>query len=163
MTAKMHHAVMHVVNQLKCQGPGAFFQEFWIERMIWYLKLYLKDRVKDSGEIIFVDDHLLVQSAMSCRCVYPELCLTLAERNDSLDTLMSPPEYDEVCDGVLLLGKRVSVPAAQVDDVMAEAVAVLVERLPGLMHATTPEGVVGGMVRRAGVACCTWVSLAGYV
>lgn len=150
MTAKSHHAVMHVVHQLKCQGPGAFFSEFWIERMIWYLKLYLKDRVKDNGEIIFVDDHLLVKSALTCRCEFPDLCLTIEERHKASAAPMLPPDFDEVCDGVLLLGKRVRIKTSDLEEVTAAVVDVLANKLPLLLREPAADGVGDGWFAERG-------------
>ena len=106
-TAKLHHAVLHVIDQLTCQGPGANFTEYWIERMIWYLKLYLKDRVRDNGEVIFVGDHLLLKSAQTCRCEYPEHCRTVAERLGA-GRAMAFPDYDDEEDCAMLLGRFVA-------------------------------------------------------
>lgn len=108
-TAKLHHASVHLIHQLTCQGPGAHFTEYWIERMIWYLKLYLKDRVKDNGEIMFVNDHLLMMAAAACKCEFPQHCLSLEERRSRV-LHMEAPVFDELegSEGVLLLGRRVA-------------------------------------------------------
>ena len=129
MTAKLHHAVWHVVNQLACQGPGANFTEFWIERMIWYLKLYLKDRVKDNGEIIFLNDHLLIRSAQSCRARHPSHCQNLAERRGGARA-MEFPTYDAEADSALLLGARV----AGTGQITEEESEVVLDLLPKVLQ-----------------------------
>lgn len=134
MTAKLHHAVWHVVNQLACQGPGANFKEFWIERMIWYLKVYLlKDRAKDNGEVVFVNDHLLVKSAQTCRHQHPDNCLKLEERTRG-SRLMAFPTYDTEVDGALLLGARV-VGVSQISDSECDQILDL---LPTLLRDSAP-------------------------
>ena len=99
--------------------------EYWIERMIWYLKLYLKDRVKDSGEIIFVNDHLLVRSSKSCRSQFPKHCLTMEERRAS-GREMSYPDYDQAADGALLIGRRC---AAGIEEGESHEVLALLPRV----------------------------------
>lgn len=126
-TAKLHHSVLHVIDQLACQGPGSLYTEYWIERMIWYLKLYLKDRVRDSGEIIFVNDHVLVKSAQSCRCEFPTHCMTIAERR-AKPKVFEYPTYDMVGDNVLLLGPAVR---AGLTD---EQTSCVVQQLPRLLR-----------------------------
>ena len=129
MTAKLHHAVLHVVDQLACQGPGAHYTEYWIERMIWYLKLYLKDRVRDNGEIIFAKDHLLLKSAQTCRCIYPQHCLTLAERRGA-GRAMEFPVYDKEVNGAMLLGPHVA------SGLSAAESAAVVPKLPEVLKAS---------------------------
>ena len=134
MTAKLHHAAWHVVNQLACQGPGANFKEFWIERMIWYLKVHLlKDRAKDKAEVVFVNDHLLVKSAQTSRHQHPDNCRRLEERKRGSRS-MAFPTYDTEVDSALLLGPRV-VGAGVLSD--SESLQVL-NLLPTLLRASTP-------------------------
>lgn len=132
-TAKLHHVVVHVLDQLTCQGPGSLYTEFWIERMIWYLKLYLKDRVKDKGEVMFVKDHLLTNSARSCRCEFPDHCLTIDER-EARRSPISFPKYDVTGDDVLLLGKAV---ANRLSD---REMSCIVQQLPGLLRLESDSG-----------------------
>lgn len=101
--------------------------------MIWYLKLYLKDRVKDSGEIMFVNDHLLVTSAQSCRCEFPAHCLTIAERH-AKPSAMEFPQYDITGDGVLLLGPTVS------PGLTEQQTECVVEQLPRLLRVGEDSG-----------------------
>ena len=106
MTAKLHHALWHVVNQLACQGPGVSFKEFWIERIIWYLNVrLLKDRAKDKGEVVFVNDHLLVKLAQTSRHQHPDHCRRLEERKQGSRS-MAFPTYDTEVNSALLLGAR---------------------------------------------------------
>lgn len=104
-TAKLHHAVWHVPDQLGCQGSGSHFLEFWIERMVRYLKMYLQERAQTRAEITFSNDHLLLKAAQTARSQYPQHCMTLEERQPA--TLEERfPAYDCLADGARLLGKR---------------------------------------------------------
>lgn len=95
--------------------------------MIWYLKLHLKDRVKDNGEVTFVNDHLLMVSAQSCRCMYPEHCLTIEERREK-PSAVAFPEYDVSSEDVLLLGP------SNKRGLTEEQELCVIQQLPGLLR-----------------------------
>jgi hypothetical protein len=132
LTYKLHFAVRHLFDQLRCQGPGAWFLEFWIERMVHYLKHQVRYRVRENPELVFVNDHLLAMAALLERCRHPEHCLSLLECSKS-GRKMVWPLYDEVTDrnaGVLLLGRR----GWGARKLTCEEANFIVSKRPGLMQ-----------------------------
>ena len=108
-TFKLHCAARHIPDQLRCCGPGAHVLEFWIERMVGYMKEDVRARVRQFPEVTFVKGHLLRTALMSMRSKYPEHCLTIDEFRKA-GRKMPFPAYDELqqadSGNVLLLGKR---------------------------------------------------------
>lgn len=73
-TIKLHYALYHVADQMATLGFLYKFQEYWIERMVGYVKDSIHGNSTRCPEVTFAKVHLTKLAAAHCRCVLYTPC-----------------------------------------------------------------------------------------
>jgi hypothetical protein len=105
---KLHTAAVHLPQQAHACGAVAHMLEFWVERMVQFLKTYVKYRSTDYPELIFVHWHLIWKALAHSRAEHPEDCRSFDELIPAVrHGPQLPPKYDVPADdsAEVLLGK----------------------------------------------------------
>jgi hypothetical protein len=106
-TYKLHIVARHLMDQVVCQGAGAGWAEFWVERMVGEAKRTVHG-VREAPEASYASSKMLFSAADRCRTQYPQLCQTTQEWAQSA-RMRAFPQYDDGSGGyttVQLLGCR---------------------------------------------------------
>lgn len=104
-TFKLHLAAIHLPDQVRACGAGAFSLEFWVERMMQHLKRMIKYRSTAYPELLFVHDWLLTLACRRVRRTEEGKHLrTVQEKHEDLKAAKRKSHDSPEDDGTMLLG-----------------------------------------------------------
>lgn len=79
LSYKLHCVALHLADQELNYGPMCRVSEFWIERMIQYMKRVLSGRATNNLEACFVNDELMLEALRAWHARFPDHCKSVEE------------------------------------------------------------------------------------